>query len=39
VDFRSVGIDYHVAGDARWMNGHAPAKKQTRTSSPLVATR
>jgi nucleotide sugar dehydrogenase len=39
VDFRSVGIEYHVAGDARWMNGHSPTKKQTQAPTPLVATR
>ena len=39
VDFRSAGIEYHVAGDARWMNGHSTARFPAQASSPLVATR
>jgi nucleotide sugar dehydrogenase len=39
VDFRSVGIEYHVAGDARWMDGRVMPKAQAQPSNPLVASR
>ena len=38
VDFRSHGIEYHVAGDAQWLNGvHVEQRAPQITSSALAA--
>jgi hypothetical protein len=37
VDFRSVGIEYHVAGDAWWLNGHPVPGPKAQGTSPLMA--
>lgn len=38
VDFRSVGIAYHVAGDAWWLNGHGVPGSKAQDISTLMAT-
>ncbi|MFQ6028000.1 MAG: nucleotide sugar dehydrogenase [Dehalococcoidia bacterium] len=37
VDFASVGIEYHVAGDAQWLNSKGLGRKAMEETSPAVA--
>lgn len=37
VDFEGTGIEYHVAGDAWWLVGRAPAAESAQKDTPLVA--
>lgn len=39
LDFHSAGIEYHVAGDAGWLNGAHGSNGRTPSIPPVVATR
>jgi nucleotide sugar dehydrogenase len=37
VDFASAGIEYHVAGDAQWLNSKGMGRKASQDTTPVAA--